>query len=140
MHWGLHTRLVWLLHSTASCMTTGQRWLLDRSLHRTHLLTLPPQQEFILHSPTLTSTKWWPGGMGKTATHAVVMARLILKGKDYGPHAFIVQVCWAACAWVSDVLHGLCRCLQLCAHCSGESLAVSLFHSFVGLCGARNTG
>jgi hypothetical protein len=49
-------------------------------------------QEFILHSPTLTSTKWWPGGMGKTATHAVVMARLILKGRDLGPHAFIVQV------------------------------------------------
>lgn len=46
-----------------------------------------------MHSPTLTSTKWWPGGMGKTATHAVVMARLILKGRDHGPHAFIVQVC-----------------------------------------------
>lgn len=50
------------------------------------------KEEFILHSPTLTSTKWWPGGMGKTATHAVVMARLILKGKDHGPHAFIVQL------------------------------------------------
>jgi hypothetical protein len=25
----------------------------------------------VLHSPTLTSTKWWPGGLGKTATHAV---------------------------------------------------------------------
>lgn len=49
-------------------------------------------QEFIIHSPTLTATKWWPGGMGKTASHAVVMARLILKGKDYGPHAFIVQL------------------------------------------------
>eukprot|EP00878_Enallax_costatus_P005125 GHUV01005387.1.p1 GENE.GHUV01005387.1~~GHUV01005387.1.p1 ORF type:complete len:651 (+),score=176.60 GHUV01005387.1:188-2140(+) len=49
-------------------------------------------QEFIIHSPTLTSTKWWPGGMGKTATHAIVMARLILNGKDHGPHAFIVQL------------------------------------------------
>eukprot|EP00879_Flechtneria_rotunda_P021197 GHRR01022330.1.p1 GENE.GHRR01022330.1~~GHRR01022330.1.p1 ORF type:complete len:634 (+),score=214.56 GHRR01022330.1:589-2490(+) len=49
-------------------------------------------QEFVLHSPTLTSTKWWPGGMGKTATHAVVMARLMLNGKDHGPHAFIVQL------------------------------------------------
>eukprot|EP00775_Hariotina_reticulata_P005807 gene5808-6047_t len=49
-------------------------------------------EEFILHSPTLTSTKWWPGGMGKTATHAVVMARLVLNGKDHGPHAFIVQL------------------------------------------------
>lgn len=52
----------------------------------------PATQEFIMHSPTLTSTKWWPGGMGKTSTHAVVMARLIIKGKDYGPHAFIVQL------------------------------------------------
>lgn len=25
----------------------------------------PERQEFILHSPTLTSTKWWPGGMGE---------------------------------------------------------------------------
>jgi acyl-CoA oxidase len=49
-------------------------------------------QEFVLHSPTLTATKWWPGGMGKTSTHAVVMARLILDGKDYGPHAFMVQL------------------------------------------------
>lgn len=52
----------------------------------------PSTQEFIMHSPTLTSTKWWPGGMGKTSTHAVVMARLIVAGKDYGPHAFIVQL------------------------------------------------
>ena len=49
-------------------------------------------REFILHTPTLTATKWWPGGMGKTSTHAVVMARLVLKGKDHGPHAFIVQL------------------------------------------------
>jgi acyl-CoA oxidase len=30
--------------------------------------------------------------MGKTATHAVVMARLVTAGKDLGPHAFIVQI------------------------------------------------
>jgi acyl-CoA oxidase len=57
-----------------------------------------PPQEFIIHSPTLSSTKWWPGGLGKTATHAIVMARLMLPDaagrgvKDHGPHAFIVQV------------------------------------------------
>jgi hypothetical protein len=45
-----------------------------------------------MHSPTLTSTKWWPGGMGKTATHAVVMARLLVAGTDHGPHAFLVQL------------------------------------------------
>jgi acyl-CoA oxidase len=26
-------------------------------------------QEFIINSPTLTSRKWWPGGLGKTANH-----------------------------------------------------------------------
>lgn len=50
------------------------------------------RQEFILHSPTLTSTKWWPGGLAKTATHGVVMARLIIGTRDYGPHAFMAQV------------------------------------------------
>lgn len=56
------------------------------------LLLLRQAQEFVLHSPTLTSTKWWPGGMGKTASHAVVMARLFVAGRDHGPHAFIVQL------------------------------------------------
>ena len=53
-------------------------------------------QQFIIHSPTLTSTKWWPGGMGKTSTHAIVMARLLVtennKLMDKGPHAFVVQI------------------------------------------------
>ena len=49
-------------------------------------------QEFLIHSPTLTSTKWWPGGLGKTSSHAVVMARLFIGSKDYGPHGFIVQL------------------------------------------------
>mmetsp|Transcript_25494 Transcript_25494/g.55452 ORF Transcript_25494/g.55452 Transcript_25494/m.55452 type:complete len:695 (+) Transcript_25494:125-2209(+) len=52
----------------------------------------PQTQEFILHTPTLTATKWWPGGLGKTATHAVVMARLIVGGTDHGPHGFVVQL------------------------------------------------
>lgn len=49
-------------------------------------------QEFVLHSPTLTSTKWWPGGLGKTCTHTVVMARLVVEGKDCGMHAFLLQL------------------------------------------------
>eukprot|EP00887_Chlorella_sp_A99_P006224 scaffold3.g6224.t1 len=59
------------------------------------------RQEFVCHSPTLTRRvqgsargciKWWPGGLGKTATHVILMARLIVGDKDYGPHAFVVQV------------------------------------------------
>ncbi|RUS16031.1 hypothetical protein BC937DRAFT_91678 [Endogone sp. FLAS-F59071] len=53
---------------------------------------IPETDEFELHSPTLTSSKWWIGGLGKAANHAVVMARLITNGKDYGPHPFVVQI------------------------------------------------
>ncbi|KAG2435906.1 hypothetical protein HXX76_007101 [Chlamydomonas incerta] len=54
-------------------------------------------QEFVVHSPTLTATKWWPGGLGKTSTHAIVMARLMLPDgaggvRDHGPHGFVVQI------------------------------------------------
>ncbi|XP_075478361.1 peroxisomal acyl-coenzyme A oxidase 1-like [Primulina tabacum] len=48
--------------------------------------------EFVIHSPTLTSSKWWPGGLGKVSTHAVVYARLITDGEDHGVHGFIVQL------------------------------------------------
>ncbi|KDQ56007.1 hypothetical protein JAAARDRAFT_59460 [Jaapia argillacea MUCL 33604] len=50
-------------------------------------------QEFEIHSPTLTSSKWWIGALGKTATHGIVQAKLILEdGKDVGPHLFLVQL------------------------------------------------
>ncbi|XP_065897934.1 peroxisomal acyl-coenzyme A oxidase 1-like [Dysidea avara] len=52
----------------------------------------PKTQQFDMHSPTLTSMKWWPGALGHTATHAVVVARLITKGKDHGIHHFLVQL------------------------------------------------
>jgi alkylation response protein AidB-like acyl-CoA dehydrogenase len=48
--------------------------------------------EFIINTPSLSSAKWWPGGLGHTATHAVVYANLILKGRNYGPHPFMVQL------------------------------------------------
>ncbi|KAH7882117.1 peroxisomal oxidase [Phlebopus sp. FC_14] len=54
---------------------------------------LPETQEFEIHSPSLTSTKWWVGGLGKTATHGIVQAKLVLPvGKDMGPHLFLVQL------------------------------------------------
>ncbi|KAJ7785229.1 acyl-CoA dehydrogenase/oxidase [Mycena maculata] len=53
----------------------------------------PETCEFNLHSPTLTSTKWWIGALGKTATHGVVQAKVILPGgKDMGPHLFFIQL------------------------------------------------
>jgi len=52
----------------------------------------PETDEFVIHSPTLTSSKWWPGGLGKASTHALVYARLITDGKDHGINGFIVQL------------------------------------------------
>ncbi|XP_046845069.1 peroxisomal acyl-coenzyme A oxidase 1-like isoform X2 [Xenia sp. Carnegie-2017] len=52
----------------------------------------PSTETFILHSPTLMSTKWWPGSIGHTATHVILMARLITTGKDHGIHPFVVQI------------------------------------------------
>ncbi|XP_067860478.1 peroxisomal acyl-coenzyme A oxidase 1 isoform X2 [Heptranchias perlo] len=52
----------------------------------------PSTQEFVLNSPTVTSIKWWPGGLGKTANHAIVLAQLYTQGQCRGLHAFIVPI------------------------------------------------
>lgn len=48
--------------------------------------------EFVIHSPTPTSTKYWPGGLGIWANHALVFARCIVEENDYGVTAFIVPI------------------------------------------------
>ncbi len=52
----------------------------------------PDDKTFTLHSPYLTSSKWWIGSLGRMANHAAVMAQLIIAGKKYGPHPFIVHI------------------------------------------------
>jgi acyl-CoA oxidase len=68
----------------------------------------PATRQFILNSPTLTSSKWWNGSLGITGNHAIVVAQLMLPTKSdtksgelsgkttsytsYGPHTFVVQV------------------------------------------------
>eukprot|EP00745_Piridium_sociabile_P002094 TRINITY_DN112431_c0_g1_i1.p1 TRINITY_DN112431_c0_g1~~TRINITY_DN112431_c0_g1_i1.p1 ORF type:complete len:677 (-),score=83.83 TRINITY_DN112431_c0_g1_i1:3-2033(-) len=47
---------------------------------------------WVLDTPTLTSTKWWPGGLAKSSTHCILMARLFARDEDYGPHPFFLQV------------------------------------------------
>ncbi|EFN76281.1 probable peroxisomal acyl-coenzyme A oxidase 1 [Harpegnathos saltator] len=49
-------------------------------------------KEFVLNSPTLTSYKWWPGGLGHTANYAIVVAQLFTRGECRGIHPFIVQL------------------------------------------------
>lgn len=52
----------------------------------------PAKDEFLLHTPTLAATKWWIGVLSKSATHAIVFARVISNGKDYGPHPFFLRI------------------------------------------------
>jgi acyl-CoA oxidase len=58
----------------------------------------PQTKEFIIHSPTITASKWWNGAMGRTANHAIVVAQLLLPDprtasyRPYGPHQFIIQI------------------------------------------------
>ncbi|KAH7548928.1 hypothetical protein BM1_10701 [Bipolaris maydis] len=72
----------------------------------------PIKKEFEIHSPSLTASKWWNGSMGRTATHAIVVAQLVLPksrnppkvskvskltslDSDYvahGPQTFILQI------------------------------------------------
>ena len=40
--------------------------------------------EFIINTPTISASKFWPGDLGLLTTHAVVYAQLIIDGKRYG--------------------------------------------------------
>jgi acyl-CoA oxidase len=52
----------------------------------------PKTQEFIFHSPSVDSIKWWPGDLGVCCTHAAVFARLIANGVDHGVQPFFVAL------------------------------------------------
>ena len=50
------------------------------------------KDEFILDSPSLTSTKMWPGDLGIYSTHAMVFAQLRIKGANHGVQPFLVPI------------------------------------------------
>ncbi|KAM4664617.1 peroxisomal acyl-coenzyme A oxidase 1 isoform 1-T1 [Discoglossus pictus] len=108
LHWSMFSNMV----ANQSSPSQAKKWLpLAKNLkvigtyaqtemgHGTHLRGLettatydPSTQEFILNSPTVSSIKWWPGGLGKTSNHAVVLAQLYTQGECKGLHAFIVPI------------------------------------------------
>jgi acyl-CoA oxidase len=47
---------------------------------------------FILNTSHLSAMKWWPGGLGKTATHAIVHSRIIINNTFHGIHGLIVCI------------------------------------------------
>lgn len=44
----------------------------------------PATDEFVLSTPTITATKFWPGDMGIHSNYAIVFAQLMIKGKNFG--------------------------------------------------------
>mmetsp|Transcript_9009 Transcript_9009/g.8406 ORF Transcript_9009/g.8406 Transcript_9009/m.8406 type:complete len:104 (+) Transcript_9009:343-654(+) len=46
--------------------------------------------EFVINSPTISSTKYWPGDSGLHANHAMVFAKLVIDGKSHGVQPFLV--------------------------------------------------
>ena len=44
----------------------------------------PETDEIVLNTPDIKAYKFWPGELGKMASHAIVFARLISGGEDYG--------------------------------------------------------
>jgi alkylation response protein AidB-like acyl-CoA dehydrogenase len=48
--------------------------------------------EFVIHTPDPADAKFWIGGLGKTATHAIVQTKLIIHSKDHGLHPFLIQI------------------------------------------------
>jgi alkylation response protein AidB-like acyl-CoA dehydrogenase len=49
-------------------------------------------QSFRLETPTLLATKFWIGGAGHTATHAVVICQLVVGGQPCGLGWLLVQI------------------------------------------------
>ena len=50
------------------------------------------KDQFIIHSPTVTSAKYWPGGLGLYGNHVIVFAKLLVEGDDYGMQPFLVPI------------------------------------------------
>ncbi|KAM7341954.1 acyl-coenzyme A oxidase 1-like [Cochliomyia hominivorax] len=49
-------------------------------------------QEFVLNTPTLTSYKWWPGGLGHICNYCIVVAQLFIDAINKGIQMFVLQV------------------------------------------------
>ncbi|XP_068629446.1 peroxisomal acyl-coenzyme A oxidase 3-like [Battus philenor] len=59
---------------------------------RTTATYCPEKKQFILNTPDFEAAKFWVGALGKCATHALVYAMLISKGKNHGLHTFVVPI------------------------------------------------
>lgn len=47
--------------------------------------------QFVIDTPSLSATKFWPGFLA-CCTHTIVIARMIIEGEDFGVHSFLLQL------------------------------------------------
>ena len=50
----------------------------------------PKSDEFIIHTPSISATKFWPGDLGNFSSHAIVFANLIIDDQKHGIQPFLV--------------------------------------------------
>jgi len=50
------------------------------------------KKDFVIYTPHERGVKFWIGNAAQTANMAVVAANLIVKGRDYGIHMFLVEI------------------------------------------------
>ena len=48
--------------------------------------------EWVINCPSIQSSKFWPGEIGRISTHAVAMCKTIVNGRPIGVHPFLVQL------------------------------------------------
>ena len=49
-------------------------------------------REFIINTPELYNVKYWVGNLAETANYTLLFANLIIDGKSYGTHSFLVKI------------------------------------------------
>ena len=50
------------------------------------------KDEFVINTPCIEATKYWPGDLGRFSSHAALFSRLLIDGQDHGVHCFLVQL------------------------------------------------
>lgn len=48
--------------------------------------------EWVINTPKFSSAKFWPGDLGKTGTHAVVYAQMIIDEQPCGVSCFMIPI------------------------------------------------
>ena len=48
--------------------------------------------EWVIHTPSITATKFWAGDLGLNSTHAFVFAKMMIGDNSYGVQPFIVPI------------------------------------------------